>query len=636
MSSLSIQPTYPIFTETDGQPLENGYIWIGQVNLDPQVNPINVYFDVALTILAPQPIRTINGYPSRNGTPARLYVNSDYSIRVQDKNGSTVYSAPTATERYSDVVVGSVNAADVFYDPAGTGAVQTTQQAVNRRSVWIEDFLPANFNILTDDAAPYIQAAISTGASEINIEDKTYLTDSPIYLDGGQALIGQGIDKTIIKKRTTTAGTGSNTARGGAVTDSYAVNAIIICRHPNDGFNYRTRFENLTLSSDGYIVEYGIYAPRMSQLYMRQVHIYQCRFGYFTYDSWLSTMIACIFNADTQRNLNGNNYGWPDVTPSYGVNWENDGSGSATGTSLAMIDCWARDCHYGYHFYGLQYSSMNSCAADNISFRAYWIHLSKMTFNGCACENVRIAEKAAWYFESSQCVVNSCQSLEVQGVSSGTTACVFMTGTNCTFNNCVFEDFVVTPGTSNNVIIQSGSQITISNTTFPTNGDAFISYSGGSQLVNLTDSTPYVISGAVSSSARYWKGRVRDNQVQEGVNKAVVSAGTVIATLTAAGGSFDRGVCEFTVSYSDLPSPTGVGISKFLVSVLKEGANYRENVSTITAAYATVGGAGAPTFTLSRVGNVWSLTMTPQDGDCTAHTITAEMQNITGITLALP
>lgn len=104
MSALSIQPTFPIFTETDGLPLENGYIWIGAVNLDPQGNPINVYWDAALTIPAGQPIRTLNGYPSRNGTPARLYVNSDYSIRVQDSKGSLVYSAPAATERYGNVI----------------------------------------------------------------------------------------------------------------------------------------------------------------------------------------------------------------------------------------------------------------------------------------------------------------------------------------------------------------------------------------------------------------------------------------------------------------------------------------------------------------------------------------------------
>jgi len=109
MSALSIQPTYPIFTDIDGQPLENGYVWIGAANLDPQSNPIAVYWDGALTQPAMQPIRTSGGYPSNSGTPARLYVNNDYSIRVMNKNGSTVYSAPAATERYSDVVVGGIN-----------------------------------------------------------------------------------------------------------------------------------------------------------------------------------------------------------------------------------------------------------------------------------------------------------------------------------------------------------------------------------------------------------------------------------------------------------------------------------------------------------------------------------------------
>lgn len=93
MSVLSVNPPYPIFSETDGQPLENGYIWIGTANLDPQVNPISVYWDSAKTIPAAQPIRTLGGYPVYNGTPARLYVGADYSIRVMDKNGSLVYSS---------------------------------------------------------------------------------------------------------------------------------------------------------------------------------------------------------------------------------------------------------------------------------------------------------------------------------------------------------------------------------------------------------------------------------------------------------------------------------------------------------------------------------------------------------------
>ena len=91
--SLSVNPPYPIFAEADGQPLENGYIWIGAANLDPQTNPINVYWDAALTIPAAQPIRTLNGYVVYNGTPSRFFTSTNYSIRVMDKNGNTVYTS---------------------------------------------------------------------------------------------------------------------------------------------------------------------------------------------------------------------------------------------------------------------------------------------------------------------------------------------------------------------------------------------------------------------------------------------------------------------------------------------------------------------------------------------------------------
>lgn len=93
MSTIEVQPPYPAFAGADGQPLENGYIWIGTANLSPQVNPIAVYWDAALSIAAPQPIRTLNGYPSRSGTPARFYVASNYSIQVLDSKGSVVYAS---------------------------------------------------------------------------------------------------------------------------------------------------------------------------------------------------------------------------------------------------------------------------------------------------------------------------------------------------------------------------------------------------------------------------------------------------------------------------------------------------------------------------------------------------------------
>jgi hypothetical protein len=202
MSALSIQPTYPIFTDIDGQPLEAGYVWIGATNLDPQTNPVQVYWDAALTLPAAQPIRTLAGYPANNGTPARLYVNSDYSIRVMNRNGSVVYSAPEATERYSNVVISGVNADNVIYDPPFLGGVQTNVEAKLRETVSVKDFGavgdydPAT-GLGTDDTAA-IQAAINsfggpstaTGGT-VYFPNGNYKITAPLYLNYNTSLLGE-------------------------------------------------------------------------------------------------------------------------------------------------------------------------------------------------------------------------------------------------------------------------------------------------------------------------------------------------------------------------------------------------------------------------------------------------------------
>jgi len=62
MSTQSIKPPFPLFCDRDGQPLEDGYIWIGVAGLPPIGNPVNVYWDAAQTLPAVQPIRTQGGY----------------------------------------------------------------------------------------------------------------------------------------------------------------------------------------------------------------------------------------------------------------------------------------------------------------------------------------------------------------------------------------------------------------------------------------------------------------------------------------------------------------------------------------------------------------------------------------------
>ena len=178
MTALSIQPTYPIFTDIDGQPLEDGYVWIGVANLAPIVNPITVYWDAALTIPAAQPIRTRGGYPMNSGTPARLYVNSDYSIQVQNKNGSVVYSAPTATERYNEIVISGMNAEDVVYDPPFTGATSTNVEVKLSEQVSIKDFGAVGNGVTNCSTA--ILNALQSGAQFVYVPPGTYAMTSNI------------------------------------------------------------------------------------------------------------------------------------------------------------------------------------------------------------------------------------------------------------------------------------------------------------------------------------------------------------------------------------------------------------------------------------------------------------------------
>lgn len=105
MATRSISPSYPIYTEKDGTPLEDGYVYIGAINQNPEEVPISVYWDQSLTIQAEQPIRTLGGYPARDGTPARLYAASDYSTTVRSKNLAFVYSSPISTDLLPVTVV---------------------------------------------------------------------------------------------------------------------------------------------------------------------------------------------------------------------------------------------------------------------------------------------------------------------------------------------------------------------------------------------------------------------------------------------------------------------------------------------------------------------------------------------------
>lgn len=100
MSAIAVTPVYNTFLDVDGNPVDDGYVWIGQPNLNPIANPQNAYWDEALTQLVTQPVRTRQGYPLNGSSVGKLYVAGGYSILVRNENGSDVIGAATFSADY--------------------------------------------------------------------------------------------------------------------------------------------------------------------------------------------------------------------------------------------------------------------------------------------------------------------------------------------------------------------------------------------------------------------------------------------------------------------------------------------------------------------------------------------------------
>lgn len=176
MALTQVTGPYPIFTDLDGSPLDDGYLFIGAINDDPETNPIQVFWDSNLTIPATQPIRTNNGYAWRNGTPGLLYTGGEFSITIRNKRNEFVLYSPVGYGFDPAAVSASVVKNDFVGDGVTVNytlsASPSTQLATNIfiNGVYQEkDSYTLAGNVITFSVAPPLSSSIEIMTNETGV-----------------------------------------------------------------------------------------------------------------------------------------------------------------------------------------------------------------------------------------------------------------------------------------------------------------------------------------------------------------------------------------------------------------------------------------------------------------------------------
>lgn len=154
------------FFDLDGGPLNNGYIYIGTAGANPVTSTIILYWDEEKTLPVAQPLRTLNGYIVRSGTPARVYTNEDnYSILVRDAKQATVYSVLEAfpTIGQTGYIVGTIAELRAIPLALSTGSTVKVLGYHVAGDAGGGDFIYNSASAATQDNGKYITPTILPG-----------------------------------------------------------------------------------------------------------------------------------------------------------------------------------------------------------------------------------------------------------------------------------------------------------------------------------------------------------------------------------------------------------------------------------------------------------------------------------------
>lgn len=192
---------YTAIADIDGSPLDAGFLFFGGYGKDPELFPIEVFWDADFTVPAAQPIRTRNGYPVRNGSPTKVYLKTaQHSIVIKNRNSAFILLDFFNKGLDASLVVDASGESQQIINDR----VKIIQESINDRveiirdsAVILESYQPAYSNAPLSTRFSTLAEAKAVYPAAVNLTDtidRTVLQQAINDANGRQVITKSGRD----------------------------------------------------------------------------------------------------------------------------------------------------------------------------------------------------------------------------------------------------------------------------------------------------------------------------------------------------------------------------------------------------------------------------------------------------------
>lgn len=231
MTNLVISPHVP-FTDIDGSPLNEGFIFIGEKDKDPTLFPVSVFWDEAKTQPVVQPIRTRNGFVVNDSVFSKIFIDqSNCSVLVKNKNQSIIYSVSDAPQFTSVSSAQGLVQTETSRAMAAEMALNTAIMSETSRATAAENLLQTQINANGIGNRAYkTYAEMVADVANIPAKSKVTVTNDSTPANNGD----YQYDGSVFTKSTY-----DPVAQAKAYTDAYAASIDALMVNKNKVFPLR-------------------------------------------------------------------------------------------------------------------------------------------------------------------------------------------------------------------------------------------------------------------------------------------------------------------------------------------------------------------------------------------------------------